>query len=135
MPVTLFMALMTGALSGTVGPSLRYVYQLVLLSDVLSQASAACACSAMILNTNEPYARGSALALQAMSDDLGRAAAPLFLSLWIQRFGRQTAFNLATSGWIVCGVLLAATSLTLAKDEDAMQKRLQACSAQADTQM
>lgn len=80
--------------------------------------------SAMILNTNEPCARGSALALQAMSDDLGRGAAPVLVSFWIQRFGRQAAFNFATSGWIVCGLLLAATSLTLARDELAMQQRL-----------
>ncbi len=51
-PLTIVLALLTGALSGTVGPNMR----------------------AMILNVNLPETRGTALALQTMLDDLGKGA-------------------------------------------------------------
>ncbi|KAI3438564.1 hypothetical protein D9Q98_000991 [Chlorella vulgaris] len=101
-PLTLFMALMAGLLSGTVGPNMR----------------------AMILNVNEPETRGTALALQTMLDDLGKGLGPVFVAAFIEKLGRVGAFNISTAGWIPCGLLLLGTSVSLARDEKAMQQRL-----------
>jgi hypothetical protein len=49
---------------------------------------------------------------------------PALVAALIYSVGRTAAFNLSTAGWIPCGLLLAASSLTLARDEAAMQRRL-----------
>ena len=101
---TFFMAVVTGIMSSTVGPNMR----------------------AMMMNVNEPETRGVALALQTMLDDLGKGLGPALVAALISSVGRTTAFNISTAGWIPCGLLLLSSSLTLAKDEAAMQHRLKA---------
>lgn len=96
-------ALFTGIFSSTVGPNMR----------------------AMIMNVNEPETRGIALALQTMLDDLGKGLGPGLVAIIITKVGRTKAFNIATCGWIPCGILLLCTSFTIRKDEDDMQHRMQ----------
>lgn len=40
-----------------------------------------------------------------------------WIPVWLQAMGRQRAFNLAIAGWVPCGLLLAALSLTMRRDE------------------
>jgi predicted MFS family arabinose efflux permease len=101
---TFFMAVLTGIMSSTVGPNMR----------------------AMMMNVNEPETRGVALALQTMLDDLGKGLGPALVAVLISSVGRTAAFNISTAGWIPCGLLLLSSSVTLAKDEAAMQQRLKA---------
>jgi predicted MFS family arabinose efflux permease len=101
---TFFMAVLTGIMSSTVGPNMR----------------------AMMMNVNEPETRGVALALQTMLDDLGKGLGPALVAVLISSVGRTAAFNISTAGWIPCGLLLLSASMTLAKDEAAMQHRLKA---------
>ena len=102
--ISYFMAVVTGIMSSTVGPNMR----------------------AMMMNVNEPETRGVALALQTTLDDLGKGLGPALVAALISSVGRTAAFNISTAGWVPCGLLLSGTSLTLAKDEAAMQHRLKA---------
>jgi len=78
----------------------------------------------IVLNVNRPEARGVAMALQAMLDDLGKGLGPSLVSLLIVQMGRQRAFNLALLAWIPTGLMLLAACLTLRRDEDRMQASL-----------
>jgi hypothetical protein len=49
---------------------------------------------------------------------------PVFVAAFIEKLGRVGAFNISTAGWIPCGLLLLGTSVSLARDEKAMQQRL-----------
>ena len=53
-------------------------------------------------------------------------AGPVLVAAIISSVGRNTAFNIATAGWVPCALLLALPALTLARDEAAMQARLRA---------
>ena len=101
--MSFFMAVLTGFLSSTMGPNMR----------------------AMMMNVNEPETRGVALALQITVDDLGKGLGPALVAVLISSVGRETAFNIATAGWVPCGILVLGTALTLKKDEAAMQERLE----------
>lgn len=61
---------------------------------------------AIILETNPPEARGMALALQTVLDDLGRGLGPFVIGLLVQVTSRLVAFNIAILGWIPCGMLI-----------------------------
>lgn len=67
--------------------------------------------SAIILETNPPEARGMALALQTVLDDLGRGLGPFVIGLLVQVTSRQVAFNIAVLGWIPCGALIFGTRI------------------------
>ncbi|GLI68460.1 hypothetical protein VaNZ11_012882, partial [Volvox africanus] len=99
---TCFLAALGGAVASVAGPNLRSV----------------------MLNVNEPETRGVALALQSMTDDLGKGLGPVLVAGLIHALGRKGAFNVATGGWIPCGVLLASLACCMRRDEDAMQARL-----------
>ncbi|GIL90024.1 hypothetical protein Vretifemale_17745 [Volvox reticuliferus] len=77
-----------------------------------------------MLNVNEPETRGVALALQSMTDDLGKGLGPVLVAGLIHALGRKGAFNVATGGWIPCGVMLASLAGFMRADEAAMQARL-----------
>jgi len=79
-----------------------------------------------MLNVNVPETRGVALALQSVTDDLGRGLGPVIVAGFISRLGRQGAFNIAIAGWIPCGVLLVSLVFSMRKDEASMQQQLAA---------
>jgi hypothetical protein len=79
---------------------------------------------AVVLNVNPPEARGVALALQSVTDDLGKGLGPVIVAAFISQLGRVGAFNLAIAGWAPCGLLLACLMFTMRSDENAMQARL-----------
>lgn len=79
---------------------------------------------ASILNVNEPELRGVAVAMQAMTDDVGKGLGPFIVAFFIQYMGRKDAFNLAVAGWGPCGLMMLALCFTLRRDEEAMQTRL-----------
>lgn len=101
--LSVFLALLSGMLSSTVGPNVR----------------------AMIMNVNEPETRGVALALQTTLDDLGKGLGPAIVAFMISGLGRESAFFWATAGWIPCGLMLIVIFWYLEEDERAMQHRLQ----------
>ncbi|KAG2490341.1 hypothetical protein HYH03_011288 [Edaphochlamys debaryana] len=105
---TCFLSLLGGAVASVAGPNLRSV----------------------MLNVNEPETRGVALALQSMTDDLGKGLGPALVAALIHAMGRQDAFNVATAGWVPCGFLLASLACCMRKDEAAMQARLARSSEQ-----
>eukprot|EP00775_Hariotina_reticulata_P010190 gene10190-10350_t len=102
--VSLAMAALAGVLVSIAGPNLR----------------------AIMLNVNVPETRGVALALQSVTDDLGRGLGPVIVAGFISRLGRQGAFNVAIAGWVPCGVLLVSLVFTIRRDEAAMQQQLAA---------
>ncbi|EFJ46143.1 hypothetical protein VOLCADRAFT_93591 [Volvox carteri f. nagariensis] len=105
-----FVAALGGAVASVAGPNLRSV----------------------ILNVNEPETRGVALALQSMTDDLGKGLGPVLVAGLIHVLGREGAFNVATGGWIPCSVMLTSLVCCMRRDEAAMQARLaQSSEAQA----
>lgn len=79
---------------------------------------------AIIINVNAPETRGVAIALQSVTDDLGRGLGPVIVAGFITQLGRVGAFNISVGGWILCGVLLCFLALTIRKDEALMQKQL-----------
>ncbi|GLC48102.1 hypothetical protein PLESTB_000715300 [Pleodorina starrii] len=99
---TCFLAALGGAVASVAGPNLRSV----------------------MLNVNEPETRGVALALQSMTDDLGKGLGPVLVAGLIHALGREGAFNVATAGWIPCGLMLSALACCMRRDEAAMQTRL-----------
>lgn len=100
--VTLFMALLAGLTVSLAGPNMR----------------------AIMLNVNDPETRGVALAMQTVTDDLGRGIGPIIVAGFIGGLGRQHAFNVAIAGWVPCGLLLLGLVFCMSKDEAAMQARL-----------
>ncbi|KIZ04154.1 major facilitator superfamily MFS-1 [Monoraphidium neglectum] len=102
-PATLAMAALAGAVVSVAAPNLR----------------------AAMLNVNEPETRGVALALQSVTDDLGRGLGPIIVAAFIETLGgRRNAFNLAVAGWLPCGVIIFGLSFCMRKDEAAVQDRL-----------
>jgi hypothetical protein len=66
-----------------------------------------------------------ALALQSVTDDLGRGLGPIIVAAFIETLGgRRNAFNLAVAGWLPCGVIIFGLSFCMRKDEAAVQDRL-----------
>lgn len=59
----------------------------------------------ILTNVCLPQFRGRANALVSIVDDLGKGLGPALVSLLINTFDRQTAFNLSLIGWIIGGVL------------------------------
>ncbi|KAG2447464.1 hypothetical protein HYH02_007785 [Chlamydomonas schloesseri] len=98
-----------GAVASVAGPNLRSV----------------------MLNVNEPETRGVALALQSMTDDLGKGLGPVMVAGLIHALGRTGAFNVATAGWVPCAIMLTSLACCMRKDEAAMQARLAKASEDA----
>jgi hypothetical protein len=82
---------------------------------------------AVILNVNEPELRGIAVALQSMTDDVGKGLGPFIVAFFISHMGRTQAFNLAVAGWIPCSLMMLGLCCSMRTDELAMQRRLQEC--------
>eukprot|EP00892_Ulva_mutabilis_P007444 jgi/Ulvmu1/5071/UM021_0088.1 len=78
----------------------------------------------LLMNCNEPEARGIVLALQATLDDLGKGLGPALVAVLISWMGRKAAFNVAICGWLPCGLMLVVAGLYTRRDVDAMSERL-----------
>ncbi|KAI8473562.1 MAG: major facilitator superfamily domain-containing protein, partial [Monoraphidium minutum] len=103
LPATLAMAALAGIVVSVAAPNLR----------------------AAMLNVNEPETRGVALALQSVTDDLGRGLGPIIVAGFITSLGgRRNAFNLAVAGWIPCGLIILGLVFCMRRDEAAVQARL-----------
>jgi hypothetical protein len=75
----------------------------------------------------EPETRGVALALQSVTDDLGRGLGPIIVATFISRLGgRREAFNIAFVGWFPSALLILGLIFCMRKDEAAVQARLAA---------
>jgi sugar phosphate permease len=98
------MAALAGAIASVPGPNLR----------------------AVMLNVNPPEARGVALALQSLTDDLGKGLGPAIAAGLVAALGRRNAFNVALCGWGPCGLLLGLLATCMRGDEAAMQAGLAA---------
>jgi predicted MFS family arabinose efflux permease len=83
---------------------------------------------AVMLNVNPPGVRGAALALQSLTDDLGKGVGPVVVAALIGSLGgsRVRAFNLAVIGWVPCGLLILALVFTMRRDETRAQEALAA---------
>lgn len=79
---------------------------------------------AVMLNVNEPELRGAALALQSLTDDLGKGLGPFVVAWFISGLGRQTAFNIAVLGWVPCALLVMSLSCCMRRDELQLHHRL-----------
>ena len=102
MGITAFMAILAGFVVSIAGPNIK----------------------AMMLDVNTPETRGVALALQSVTDDLGKGLGPVIVAGFINMLGRRQAFNLAVAGWIPCGLLILGIMFCITKDEAGMQKKL-----------
>ena len=83
-------------------PGERFLYGACLVGGVL------CAVTppnvrAVLLNVNPPGARGTMFAFYAQVDDIGKGGGPAVVAALIVAYGRVAAFNVAVSGWVVCG--------------------------------
>lgn len=61
---------------------------------------------AVLLNVNPPETRGTMFAFYTQIDDVGKGAGPALVAGFIVEFGRRVAFNIAVSGWLLCGAIL-----------------------------
>jgi MFS family permease len=61
---------------------------------------------AVLLNVNPPETRGTMFAFYTQIDDVGKGAGPALIAGFIVEFGRRVAFNIAVSGWLLCGMIL-----------------------------
>jgi len=76
---------------------------------------------AIVINSNTPETRGSALALFNMCNDVGKGLGPLIGAALIGVFGRRIALTIAITAWLPCGVLCLLLSITYPSDEDNMK--------------
>ena len=58
---------------------------------------------AILANVTLPRSRGQANSILSIFDDLGKGLGPDLVSILIQAFERQTAFNISLLGWLVPG--------------------------------
>merc|ERR1719359_92346 len=73
---------------------------------------------AVLLNVNEPEARGAAFAVFALFDNLGKGLGPMLVAVMISYWGREVAFNCGILvGWLQCGICLLLQFFTVEADE------------------
>ena len=61
---------------------------------------------AVLLNVNPPETRGTMFAFYSQIDDVGKGGGPALVAALIVAYGRTKAFNVAVSGWVLCGAIL-----------------------------
>ena len=91
----------------TYGPRNAFLYCACLVGGAL------CAVTppnvrAVLLNVNPPETRGTMFAFYSQVDDIGKGGGPAIVAGLIVACGRVAAFNIAVSGWLVCGAILTA---------------------------
>jgi len=72
---------------------------------------------AILMNVNSPFSRGTVFSLYNFADDLGRGFGPFIIgNILIYYFGRNVAFNIANTFWIICGGLILLMYWTFPKE-------------------
>ena len=72
---------------------------------------------AILMNVNNPFARGTVFSLYNFADDLGRGFGPFIIgNILIYSFGRNMAFNIANAFWFICGCLILLMFWTFPKE-------------------
>ena len=72
---------------------------------------------AILMNVNNPFSRGTVFSLYNFADDLGRGFGPFIIgNILIYYFGRNVAFNIANTFWIICGGLILLMYWTFPKE-------------------
>uniref|UniRef100_A0A7S0I902 Major facilitator superfamily (MFS) profile domain-containing protein n=1 Tax=Micromonas pusilla TaxID=38833 RepID=A0A7S0I902_MICPS len=77
---------------------------------------------AVLLNVNPPETRGTMFAFYTQIDDVGKGAGPALVAGFIVEFGRRVAFNIAVSGWLLCGAILLCLYPFVDRDVDNAQE-------------
>lgn len=103
------------------GPGNVFLYAACLVGGVL------CAVTppnvrAVLLNVNPPETRGTMFAVYSQVDDVGKGGGPAVVAGLIVAYGRVAAFNVAVSGWLVCGAILLALRWHIDKDVEKAQE-------------
>ena len=80
---------------------------------------------AVLLNVNPPETRGTMFAFYSQIDDVGKGGGPALVAGLIMMFGRRFAFNVAISGWLLCGVILLFLARYIDADVANAQRRVQ----------
>ena len=86
---------------------------------------------AMLVNVNAPETRGSVFGLFNLADDLGKGLGPFLIGPMVVALGRHGAFNFAASLWVVCGIVLLASTRSFVRDQRALEEELAARAARA----
>ena len=72
---------------------------------------------AILMNVNNPFSRGTVFSLYNFADDLGRGFGLFMIgNILIYYFGRNVAFNIANTFWIICGGLILLMYWTFPKE-------------------
>ncbi len=80
---------------------------------------------ATLQNVTLPTARGQAFAFLNTFDDFGRGLGPVFVAALIVGLGgRQAAFNVGITGWILCGFFNCCMFWTIEGDEKRIKSKL-----------
>ena len=87
------------------GPGDAWLYLSCLLGGCLASVTPPNV-RAVLLNVNPPETRGTMFAFYTQIDDVGKGAGPALVAGFIVEFGRRVAFNIAVSGWLLCGAIL-----------------------------
>ena len=80
---------------------------------------------AVLLNVNPPETRGTMFAFYSQIDDVGKGAGPAVVAALIVAYGRRAAFNVAVSGWLVCGAILLLLARYLDEDVENAQRAVE----------
>jgi len=107
------------------GPGDAYLHVACLLAGVL------CAVTppnvrAVLLNVNPPETRGTMFAFYTQVDDVGKGGGPAVVAGLIVLYGRKVAFNIAVSGWLLCGAILLALTKHIDKDVERAEQAVAA---------
>lgn len=97
-----FMSFVAGVIVNVNGPNVRVVLQNVCIPEI----------------------RGTAFALFALTDDIGKGLGPAAVVLFIKMCNgnRREAFNIVVLFWLFCGTMLLLLIVTVKHDEDTVQK-------------
>ena len=87
------------------GPGDAWLYLSCLVGGILASVTPPNV-RAVLLNVNPPETRGTMFAFYTQIDDVGKGAGPALVAGFIVEFGRRIAFNIAVSGWLLCGAIL-----------------------------
>ncbi len=73
-----------------------------------------------------PEIRGTAFAVFALSDDIGKGLGPALVVLLINAYDgrRRPAFNIVVLFWLFCGAVLTSLAWTVLEDEERVHRRV-----------
>ena len=79
---------------------------------------------ALLLDYNAPAARGRAVALLTLTDDLGKGLAPALVAVLIVQLGREVAFDIALAGWLISAGLMLALARAVSPSAPSLRRRV-----------